>query len=88
MTHHFTHLSVLRPSYCYCTIHTADGSPLSAARQGTLCSNSFYISDVSLVLDLTMQLMSAGQITDHDYHVILNPDFCYIQDHHTGSSSW
>jgi hypothetical protein len=31
-----------------------------------------------------MQLMSVGQITDHDCRVILDPDFCYIQDHRTG----
>jgi hypothetical protein len=31
-----------------------------------------------------MQLMSAGQIVDHDCHVILDPDVCYIQDRHTG----
>jgi hypothetical protein len=31
-----------------------------------------------------MQLMSARQITDHDCRVILDPDFCYIQDRHTG----
>jgi hypothetical protein len=31
-----------------------------------------------------MQLMSAGQITDHDCHVILDPDICYIQDRRTG----
>jgi hypothetical protein len=30
-----------------------------------------------------MQLISAGQITDHDCRVILDPDICYIQDHHT-----
>jgi hypothetical protein len=27
--------------------------------------------------------MSAGQIADHDCHVILDHDVCYIQDHHT-----
>jgi hypothetical protein len=27
-----------------------------------------------------MQLMSTGQPTDHDCHVILDPDFCYVQD--------
>jgi hypothetical protein len=31
-----------------------------------------------------MQLMSAGQIADHDCRVILDPDVCYIQDRHTG----
>jgi hypothetical protein len=83
MTPYFTHLSTLRP-YHHCTVHTADGSPLSVAGQGTLCSDSFHVSDVSLVLDLTMQLMSAGQITDHDCRVILDPDFFYIQDHRIG----
>jgi hypothetical protein len=36
-----------------------------------------------LVPDLTMHLMYVGQITDHDCHVFLDPDFCYVQDHRT-----
>jgi hypothetical protein len=84
MTPHSTHLSALCPSYCHCTVHTTDCSPLSIAGQGTLCSNSFHVPDVSLVPDLTMQLMSARQITDHDCRVILDPNFCYIQDRRTG----
>jgi hypothetical protein len=83
MAPHSTHLSSLRPSR-HCIVHTTDGSPLSVARQGTLSSDSFYVPDVSLVPDLTMQLMSARQITDHDYRVILDPDVCYIQDRRTG----
>jgi hypothetical protein len=59
MTPHSTHLSSLYPSYRHCIAHTADGSPLSIARQGTLSSDSFYVPDVSLVPDLNMQLMSA-----------------------------
>jgi hypothetical protein len=43
-----------------------------------------HVPDVSLVSDLTMQLMFAGQIADHDCRVILDPDVCYIQDHRTG----
>jgi hypothetical protein len=58
--------------------------PLSVAGQDTLSSDFFHVHDVSLVPDLTMQLMSAGQIADHDCRVILNPDVCYIQDHYTG----
>jgi hypothetical protein len=84
MTSHSTHLSSLRHSSRHCIVHTADGSPLSIARQGTLSSDSFHISDVSLVPDLTMQLMSAGQIVDYDCRVILDPDICYIQDRRTG----
>jgi hypothetical protein len=77
MTPHSAHLSSLCP-YRHCIVHTADGSLLSVAGQSTLFSDSFHVPDVSLVPALTMQLMSAGQITDHDCRVILNPDFCYI----------
>jgi hypothetical protein len=84
MIPHTAHLSSMRPSYCHQTVQTVDGTPLSVAGQGTLCSYSFYVPDISLVSDLTMQLMFAGQITDHDCRVILDPDFCYIQDHRTG----
>jgi hypothetical protein len=84
MTPHSAHLSTLRPSYHHCIVHIADGSPLSVVGQDTLCSGSFHVLGVSLVPDLTMQLMSAGQITDHDCRVILDPDFCYIQDRRTG----
>jgi hypothetical protein len=41
------------------------------------------MSDVCLVSDLTMQFMSAEQITDHDCHVILDPKFCYIKNSRT-----
>jgi hypothetical protein len=84
MTHHSAHLSSLHPSYFHCIVHTADGSPLSIAGQGTLSSNSFYVPHVSLVPDPTIQLMYVVQITDHDYRVILDPDVFYIQDHCTG----
>jgi hypothetical protein len=77
MIPHSTHLSSMRLFYRHQTVQTVDG-------QGTLCSYSFYVLDVSLVPDLTMQLIFARQITDHDCRVILDPDFCYIQDHHTG----
>jgi hypothetical protein len=84
MTHHSAHLSSLQPSSHHCIVYTADGSLLSVAGQGTLSSDSFHVPDVSLLPDLTMQLMSAGQIVDHDCRVILDPNVCYIQDHRTG----
>jgi hypothetical protein len=84
MTHHSAHLSSLRHSYHHCIVHTADGSPLSVAGQGTLPSDSFHVHDVSLVPNLTMQLMSARQIASHDCHVILDSDVCYIQYCRTG----
>jgi hypothetical protein len=78
MTPHSAHLSSLRHSYRHCIVHTVDGSPLSVAGQGTLYFDSFHVTDVSFVPDLTMQLMSAGQIDEYDYRVILDPDACYI----------
>jgi hypothetical protein len=48
------------------------------------CSDSFRVPVVSLVPNLTIQLMSAEQINDHDCRDILNPDFCYIQNRRTG----
>jgi hypothetical protein len=54
MTPHSAHLSFLRYSSRHCIVHIIDGSPLSVARQGTLSSDSFHVSDVSLVPDLTM----------------------------------
>jgi hypothetical protein len=53
--------------------------PLPVAGHGTLCFDSFYVPDISLISDLTMQLMSARQITDHDYCVILDPDFAIFR---------
>jgi hypothetical protein len=82
MTPHSTHLSYLCP-YHHLTVHTADGSPHYVVGQDTFCSDSFHVLDVSLVPDLTMQFMSTGQITGHDYRGILHLDFCYIQDSHT-----
>jgi hypothetical protein len=84
LTPHSAYLSSLYPSYRHCTIHTADGSPLSVAEQGTLSSDSFHVPDAPLVPDLTMQLKFVGHITHHNYRVILDPDFCYIQDCHNG----
>jgi hypothetical protein len=82
MTPHSTHLCTLSP-YRHCTVHTVDGFPLSVTGQGTLYSDFFHVPDVSFVPDLTMQLMSVGQIIDHDFRVILDPNFCYVQDHRT-----
>jgi transposase InsO family protein len=39
---------------------------------------------VLFLILIFVMLMSAGRITDHDYHVILDPNFCYVQDRRTG----
>ena len=84
MTPDRTFLSSIQSPSQSLTVHTADGSSLSVAGEVTLLSTSFHVPNVSYVPNLTMQLMSAGQLTDHGCRVILDPDFCYVQDHHTG----
>lgn len=57
---------------------------MSVAGQGTLLSTSFRVLEVSYVPDITMQLMTVSQLIDHDYCVILDPDFYYVQDRSMG----
>jgi hypothetical protein len=80
MTPDRTSLSSISPSSLPITVQTADGSSLSVAGQGTLLSPSFHVPAVSYVPKLTMQLISAGQLTDHGCRVILDSDSCCIQD--------
>jgi hypothetical protein len=56
------------------TVQTVDGSPLSIVGHGILSSSSFHVPNVSYVPDLTMQLISTGQLTDHGCRVILDSD--------------
>lgn len=66
-------------------VQTADGTPLSVTGLGTLCTSFFTVPNVSYVPKLTMQLMSAGQLTDHGCRVILDSDSCCVQDQRTGT---
>jgi hypothetical protein len=74
--------SICSPSISL-TVQTTDGSPLSVVGRGTLSSSSFHVPNVSYVPDLTMQLISAGQLTDHGCRVILDSD-SRVQDLSTG----
>jgi hypothetical protein len=65
------------------TVQTADGTPLSVVGHGTL-SSSCSVPFVSYVPNLTIQLMSAGQLVDHDCRVILDSDSCCVQDRRMG----
>jgi hypothetical protein len=82
MTPHSAHLSSLCP-YRHLIVHIINGFPLSVVGQGIRCSDTFHIPNVSLVPDLTMHLMSVWRIIDHDCRVILDLDFCYVQDRYT-----
>ena len=64
-------------------IITADSTSLSIAGRSTLSTSSFSVPSVARVPQLTMQLMSAGQLTDNGCCVILDFDSCCVQNHHT-----
>ena len=61
-------------------VQTADGTSLSVTGRGVLSTSSFHVPTVSHVPNLTMQLMFAGQITDHGCRIILESDSCCVQD--------
>jgi hypothetical protein len=85
MTHDSTHLDSFSLLHSSVSVKTADGTPLPIVGQGTLYTSSFHVSSVSHVPQLYLQLFSTGQITYHGCHVILDSDFCSIQDRRTGT---
>ena len=85
MTPHRDHLCAVNSVPSPLTVQTADGTSLSVAARGTLSTSSFHVPAVSHVPKLTMQLLSAGQLTDLGCRVILDSDSCCVQDRRTGT---
>lgn len=68
MTSDSSILSPLRPLDSPVHVLTADGTSLLVASQGILSNPTFHVSLVAHVPRLTMQLLSAGQLTDSGCH--------------------
>jgi hypothetical protein len=83
MTPHSAHLSSLHFSYVIALFIPSMDLLFLLLDRAPFPLTLFYVLDISLVPDQTMQLMSAGQITDYDCRV-LDSDVCYIQDRRTG----
>jgi hypothetical protein len=66
-------------------VQTADGTSYSITHQGSLSTSNFSVPDVSFVPQLSMNLLSVGQITDHNCFVGFNDSSCFIQDCRTGA---
>ena len=86
MTSNSTSLTSIHHLAAPITVQTANGTSISVAGRGSFSNSSFHIPVVSHVLKLTMQLVSAGQLTDHDCRVILDSDS--VQDLTHGDSGW
>ena len=56
----------------------ADGTSHPVIGRGVLSMPSFHMPSISHVHNLTMLLMSAGQITDHECRIILESDPCCV----------
>ena len=82
MSSHSSTLSSLRSLDSPVHVFTADGTPLSVASRGHL-STPYSVPDVAHVPRLTMNLFSAGQLTDSGCRVILDVDSCSVQDRRT-----
>ena len=82
MSSHSSALSSLRSLDSPVHVFTADGTPLSVASRGNL-STPYSVLDVAHVPRLTMNLFSAGQLTDSGCRVILDIDSCSVQDRRT-----
>jgi hypothetical protein len=76
MTSDSSILSALRSLISPVNVLTADGTSLPVSRRGTLSTSFFSVSDISHVPRLKMNLLSASQLTDSSYRVILGTDSC------------
>jgi hypothetical protein len=85
MTSDSSILSSLRPLDSPLSVLTANGTSLSVSSQDTLSTHSFYVPDISHVPHLTMNLVSASQLTGSSCRVILDIDSCSVQDRRTQS---
>ena len=66
------------------SVQTADGTYCHITHQGSLCNNHFSVPNVSFVPQLSMNLLSVGQITDQNCFVGFDDSSCFIQDRRSG----
>jgi hypothetical protein len=66
-------------------VQTADGSLCHITHKGSLSTPHFIVPNIFFVPELSMNLLSVGQITDHNCFVGFDDSSCFVQDHHTGT---
>jgi len=66
-------------------IQTADGSTCTVTHHGNLATSQLTVSNVSIVPQLSMNLMSVGQLTDMNCFVGFDDTSCFVQDRQTGA---
>jgi hypothetical protein len=66
------------------SVQTADGTLCHVIHKGSLSDSHFTVPNIFLVPELSMDLLSVGQITDHNCFVGFVDSSCFVQDRHTG----
>jgi hypothetical protein len=66
------------------SIQTADGTLCHITHEGSLCNSYFTVPNIFFVPELSMNLLSVGQITDHNCFVGFDDSSCFVQDRQTG----
>jgi hypothetical protein len=67
------------------SVQIADDTSCHVTYKGSLCNSQFSVSDISLVPQLSMDLLSVGQITDQNCFVGFDSSSCFIQDRQSGT---
>jgi hypothetical protein len=66
------------------SVQTADGTLYHVTHKGSLFNSNFIVPNIFFVPELSMDLLSVGQITNHNCFVGFDDSSCFVQDRHTG----
>jgi hypothetical protein len=64
-------------------IRTVDGTLCDVTNKGSLSNPNFIVPNIFFVPDLSMDPLSVGQVTDHNYFVEFDDSSCLVQDRRT-----
>jgi len=78
-------LASCKPAMDGAFVKTADGTSCSITHKGSLCDSRFSVPNVSFVPQLSMNLLSVGQVTDHNCFVGFDDSSCFVQDRQSGA---
>jgi hypothetical protein len=67
------------------SVQTADGTLCHLTHKGSLCTPRFTVPNIFFVHEMSMNLLSVGQITYHNCFVGFDDSSCFVQDRRTGS---
>ena len=67
------------------SVQIVEGTSCPITHQGSLSNSYFSVPGVSFVPQLFTNLLSVGQLADHNCFVEFDNSSCFIQDHRTGT---